>query len=286
MAATGQTRFSGRFLGALVSLASGLVISQFAHWFDRLNSTALFFIVFGIVAIIWYGTEWYYRNEYSRDYVRDDHLTGLQATAALLLASVGNRRMTTEVNVKDCRDLYSHERRIMKECEQWDGAVREWRQARWEYEKKLAALFDKNAFREHRFNRTELLRAFQLITRNREWYSQNNNQPRQQMVWNFDVSPMGSDEPPPHDLLIRGPQSLLFIRGFDDPNDHFDKDDCERRLITLFNEADSSQELKDWITKEIILDQNKNFMNLKEVLHDFGRIVHLRHGRGCVQCNS
>ena len=286
MSTSKQTRFAGRLIGFLVALVAATVIASFGKWFDHLKSTPLFLVVFGTIAFIWYGTEWFYRREYSRDNVSQPHLEELKETAKALGQCFREKRDIQNVESKDRRELFSHRHDLRRECAKWDKAVAAWHEARKSYEQKLEASFEDNRFVGARFNEPTLKQNIGGATRDREMRFQLGLGPKPEMVWVWDYSPI-TQRVPPRDLMIRsGNTSILFVRAFDDPSDPVDEVDCKYRLITLFNQADSSQELKEWVRTELELENSDWATKLKDSMHDFWRLDHLRHGRGCMQCNS
>jgi hypothetical protein len=276
---------AGWLISLLVSLAAGALISHFGSWFDGLSHTELFFVAFGTIALILFGTEWFYRSRYGRENISETHLKGLQATAQLIFDGLQEKKSTLNVNGKDCRDLFSHRPDIQKASEKWDRAVDQWMQATITYNNRLTALFEVQGFVEPRFDRAGLQSSFFVATRMRELSALNGISPKHPLQWGWRIEPTHTPTGMRNDIYVGPGQGALFIRDFDRSDDPIDAGECEARLISLFDEADSSPELEEMVRLENVLVYGDSVAEFKELLHEFGRRDQQQIGRGCKRCN-
>ena len=286
MARAKKTHFAGPLLGVVLSLAVGLVVKYFATWFDQLSPNDLFLIVFGSVAVIWFATERFYHWEYSREYVSEKHLADLQAIARNILDVIDKKQTTLTTTMgKDCDALLSHDHKIRKECKWWDEQAFAWSQTRWKYQTELATSIDENELNNWPFNRNGILGLIEGLCRLREESrARGASIPSQQWTWSEGqiTTPVGRKN-----TLIAGDEGgSIFIYDVDDPGLEIDVEESKRRLISIFENADGSPELHEWVERELSLSHDKRVASLKDLLHDFTLLDRLRVGHGCKRCNS
>ncbi|MGB7652604.1 MAG: hypothetical protein WBL51_04955 [Acidimicrobiales bacterium] len=280
-------QFPGWVLNLAIGALAGALLTGFHRWFDRLTSLELFLGVFFVVALIGFLVEWLYRREYAQEYVSDSHLGGLKKTAQTILDGIPNRQGSAAHTLgKECQALFSHDREIAKETKWWDSEVSAWMQDGWSFNKGLAAALDANALNNYPFNRERVLSLISALCRDREMKFQAFGSLRQPFLWEWTKGEVVMASGRKNAVIIGDENGVTFIWDIDDPEHPIDVDECKRRLISIFDDADNSPTLKSWVKREITLSHDERVSSLRDRLHDFTLNDRLRTGSGCKWCNS
>jgi hypothetical protein len=263
------------------------VISKYAHWFDHLSAHWLFIYSGLIVAAIWYGTEVFYQREYAQGLVSENHLRDLKVIAQRILDGINKKEATLKTNLgKDCEALFSHDHMIRKECKWWDSKVLSWSQSAWRYQTGLAASFDENGLNHWPFNRNDMIALIMGLCRLREENFQYHGAIRQDMQWTWSDGQITTPTGRKNTLIAGDEGGTIFIYDVDDPGLDIDIEESKQRLISIFENADGSPELREWVEREIALSHDERVGRLKDRLHDFTLLDRLRVGHGCKRCNT